>query len=241
MAQCNARASGREAALAATPLSAASFQAGFELGRFWHELVAGEWKAESLEYGKTHVSMYVSAVPASRRSALPAAELGVLRRILLGEPQKVIAMTDYLSCSSISATNHRALARLGLPCCIWNIPVLLFMAAHEAHGLSRPAAARLSFVGLGQRKLWEVSAPWPDAELKGLLSRAELAVARLSLSGYAHHEIAHVRRASPRTVANQLSSVFRKAGVSGRTELVCKLLRKPGDDPCLPMHAQVAV
>jgi DNA-binding CsgD family transcriptional regulator len=52
------------------------------------------------------------------------------------------------------------------------------------------------------------------------LSAAEREVARAALEGRSNAEIAALRGTSVRTVANQLQSIFRKLGVSGRTELI---------------------
>jgi DNA-binding CsgD family transcriptional regulator len=51
------------------------------------------------------------------------------------------------------------------------------------------------------------------------LSPAELEVARLAVSGMANRAIALRRGSAPRTVANQLATVFRKLGVGSRSEL----------------------
>jgi DNA-binding CsgD family transcriptional regulator len=55
------------------------------------------------------------------------------------------------------------------------------------------------------------------------LSPAEGEVLRLLLRGYRNKEIAQVRKVSPRTVANQVASIFRKLGVQSRSELAAKL------------------
>jgi DNA-binding CsgD family transcriptional regulator len=52
------------------------------------------------------------------------------------------------------------------------------------------------------------------------LSRRECDMARLAARGLSNPEIAGVLRVSPLTVRNHLASVFRKAAVSSRTELV---------------------
>jgi DNA-binding CsgD family transcriptional regulator len=61
------------------------------------------------------------------------------------------------------------------------------------------------------------SAPTP------VLTEAERAVSLLTLKGFANEEIAALRGASHRTVANQLQSIYRKLGVGSRVELAHKL------------------
>jgi DNA-binding CsgD family transcriptional regulator len=53
----------------------------------------------------------------------------------------------------------------------------------------------------------------------GGLTAAERDVGLLLLQGLRHKEIAHARRTSERTVRQQALSVYRKAGVEGRSEL----------------------
>ena len=51
------------------------------------------------------------------------------------------------------------------------------------------------------------------------LTPAERAVTQLVLEGYSNTEIAALRRASGRTIANQLQSAYRKLGIGSRHEL----------------------
>jgi DNA-binding CsgD family transcriptional regulator len=51
------------------------------------------------------------------------------------------------------------------------------------------------------------------------LSPAEHAVASLALRGRSNNEIGRLRGTSARTIANQLSAIYRKLGVSSRREL----------------------
>jgi DNA-binding CsgD family transcriptional regulator len=52
------------------------------------------------------------------------------------------------------------------------------------------------------------------------LSRAEVEVVAHVLAGHSNAEIAALRGTSPRTVANQISNIYRKLGVGSRLELV---------------------
>ena len=58
------------------------------------------------------------------------------------------------------------------------------------------------------------------------LTAAEKEVTELVAQGLTNAQIAERRQASERTVANQLQSVFRKLGVSSRSELIVKLGRE---------------
>jgi DNA-binding NarL/FixJ family response regulator len=54
------------------------------------------------------------------------------------------------------------------------------------------------------------------------LTPSERAVTSLLLGGLSNAEIAAKRGTSERTVANQIAAIFRKLGVSSRTELVTR-------------------
>ena len=56
------------------------------------------------------------------------------------------------------------------------------------------------------------------------LSPAERDVALLQLKGLRHKEIADLRKTSERTVRQQALSIYRKAGLSGRTDLAAFFL-----------------
>ena len=63
----------------------------------------------------------------------------------------------------------------------------------------------------------------PAVVCPDVLSPAEKEVAALVARGRSTADIARARRVSPRTVANQLASIFRKLGVSSRQELLLAL------------------
>lgn len=62
------------------------------------------------------------------------------------------------------------------------------------------------------------------------LTRAERDVVCDVLAGHSTAAIAHTRGRSPRTVANQLASVYRKLGVGSRAELAARLAGESGDE-----------
>lgn len=70
-----------------------------------------------------------------------------------------------------------------------------------------------------------LSVPLVPAAVRGRLSAAELEVALAVTRGESNAEIARARRASPRTIANQLASAYRKLGLTGRSELTALLTR----------------
>lgn len=69
------------------------------------------------------------------------------------------------------------------------------------------------------------------------LSLAEREVALLMLKGFRHKEIAEIRHASERTVRQQALSIYKKAGLDGRTDLAAFFL----EDLLAPVHQAQAV
>jgi DNA-binding CsgD family transcriptional regulator len=61
------------------------------------------------------------------------------------------------------------------------------------------------------------------------LTAAERAVVAEICAGRSNAAIATSRRTSPRTIANQLASIYRKLGVASRFELVALLTASPED------------
>ncbi len=69
-----------------------------------------------------------------------------------------------------------------------------------------------------------------EPELPASFTREERSVAILVLDGLSSGEIARRRGTAPRTVANQLRSIYKKAGVGSRADLV-RALRAHGRAP----------
>src|SRR5205814_7347921 len=86
------------------------------------------------------------------------------------------------------------------------------------HGSDRPDGEGQTFLSI-RRGL--------STSLLARLTEAERAVALLVVDGRTNAEIGRTRNASPRTIANQVSSLFRKLGVHGRCELIRSLLAMP--------------
>mgnify|MGYP001554949261 CR=1 FL=1 len=73
----------------------------------------------------------------------------------------------------------------------------------------------------------EIEALTGDPNFMSSLARG-LAVIRALIEGCSYREIAVLRQTSTRTIANQISAVFRRLRVSGRNELVQRLFRDDG-------------
>jgi DNA-binding CsgD family transcriptional regulator len=82
------------------------------------------------------------------------------------------------------------------------------------------AGSRVSHFKVGPDELAVLSFPISAPKLPSSITRAEREVVSFLLQGMTNFEIAEQRRTSARTVANQVASIFRKLGVSSRSELV---------------------
>jgi DNA-binding CsgD family transcriptional regulator len=72
---------------------------------------------------------------------------------------------------------------------------------------------------------WAIlSYPMIPREVWECLTVVERVVATLTLRGLSNKRIAAVRHCSPRTVANEVASIFRKLGVFSRAELIAHIL-----------------
>lgn len=82
-----------------------------------------------------------------------------------------------------------------------------------------PAALRGRRMVMGGEQLLVLIFPVPASAPSAPLTEAEREVVRRVLDGATTAAIAAARRTSPRTVANQLQSIFRKLGIASRAEL----------------------
>ena len=99
---------------------------------------------------------------------------------------------------------------------------LLMLIARAA---SEPAVARCSTLETqAHGELRVLAVPRPDHQLKARLPTAELEIVQCLVEGLSHQDMALRRGTSTRTIANQISTVFRRLRVSGRNELLQRLL-----------------
>lgn len=81
-----------------------------------------------------------------------------------------------------------------------------------------PDSLRLTRLECDGETLLVFSHALPGRSFEGL-SECELSVVLLAANGRSNQEIAFIRRASVRTVANQLASAYRKLGGASRARL----------------------
>jgi DNA-binding NarL/FixJ family response regulator len=208
--------------------SAASATRGTELAAIWRDLRAGRARVADSFYWDDRCLLVLEprTPPPWFQQASSARSLEILERVLLGEAQKRIALDLGLAPSTIAFLLAECLAALGLPRRVCRVPTLIVEALHAARGVASSTLVLAAGVRHDGQLFETFSASRPDVSLERLLSPAECVVTRLLIEGLSHAEIALRRRASVRTIANQLATAFQKVGVSGRSELVCALLRR---------------
>jgi DNA-binding NarL/FixJ family response regulator len=101
--------------------------------------------------------------------------------------------------------------------------VFLFGGADREDVIPPPAGLRATIEGYGSGERLFLHYRWPSWRLPPTLSGAERTVVLDLLDGASRRDIAFSRGTSPRTVANQMASIFRKLRVSSRVELLAAL------------------
>jgi DNA-binding NarL/FixJ family response regulator len=209
----------RELAMAAD----AQAQIDINLALFWRELMSGLCTVVDGIF--TDERCYLILAPTLGRPEHPieGRRREILEAVLCGEGQKNIAMDKGLAPSTVALNARLALEALGLTCKPSRVHPLLMLAARASRDPQSALAATLSFVQHGDAQLRVVAMARPDRRLTKVLPRAELAVVRALVEGQCYAEIAKARGTSTRTIANQITAVFRRVRVSGRSELLERL------------------
>jgi DNA-binding CsgD family transcriptional regulator len=196
------------------------------LSAIWDHLVTGRWAVvDSFSVGdRSYLAFDLRAVTAGRQR-LTERQLDILERTLSAPCQKVVAIELGRTASTVAWSLAQSLRAMGFSCQASRVPTFLVAAIHAHYGTTEISEARFRGWGEGSMAFGIASIPRPDLCLSPLLTSTEYAVTRLLADGHSRSEIAALRNASTRTVANQVSAVFRKLGVSGRLELLAYAAR----------------
>ena len=214
----------RERAMAAD--AAATIE--MSLALLWRELMGGLCHVVDGFFSPTRC--YLVLAPAVGAPLCPAEgrRRQILEAVLLGQSQKTIAIDLDLAPSTIALNSRLALKALGVDGKPSRAHPLIMLAAKAGKEHGSPLAATLSFVEHQGEPLRVVAVPRPDRGLSDVLPRAELAVIRALVEGFSYAEIGRQRDTSVRTIANQITAVFRRMRVSGRNELLIRLFYVEG-------------
>jgi DNA-binding NarL/FixJ family response regulator len=193
------------------------------LAQLWRDLAAGRYGVVDDFFSDDRCYLVLTPRADARQHVMAGRRLEILQAVLSGLPQKNVACDLDLAPSTIALNSRLALEALGVSCKASRAHPLLMLAARAASE-ARPAIVHCSsFILSDERELRVLGAPRPDRQLRRVLPAAELAVIRRLVEGLAYAEIARERGTSTRTIANQITAVFRRLRVSGRNELVQRL------------------
>ena len=209
----------------------------FDLSQLWAQLCAGTWRfRDTFSSAERHFAV-IEQVSVGKRSRVHNRNLEISKRVLLGQVPKAVAQDMAVAISTVATGMQESFRSMGLPHRASSPPVILIMAARAAARCERAATlGRLTRIKANDDKYWLVSVERPDLEFPVPLSEAEAAVVRQLVSGHSHTEISLHRATSPRTVANQLASAFKKFGVSGRGAILQRLITH-----CFERHAALSL
>ena len=190
------------------------------LAALWRDLARGRHSVVDGFFSEERCYLILSTTLDNGTLPVEGRRLEILELVLKGMRQKNIAIDLVLAPSTVALNSKLALEGLGVAGKPSRAHPLLMLAARAA---TEPVVARAtaaSFVAHDGRELCVIGIGRPDRSLGRVLPTAELAVIRSLVEGLAYEEIARRRGTSTRTIANQISAVFRRLRVSGRNELV---------------------
>jgi DNA-binding NarL/FixJ family response regulator len=215
----------------------ASCQQRCEPIRLWSALCAGTLRITELVESDARTSAVLE-----RRSEGETAGAMVgrrrrdaLQRRLAGQSEKAIAIDLGLASSTVCGDIRRSLDTLSVDP---RTPGLMLFLARVYHATSRSQWGA-TFRRLAPGDLFVVTLPPLELNLARYLAPAELDVCQLLLRGCAHGEIARVRGTRPRTVSNQIATVFHKLNVSGRMALIAALVQQEHQESHHPCATEV--
>lgn len=205
------------------------------LAEIWKELVAEQLAMlDVFVTDDRHLIILEGPLAGSERAKLNGPALEMLEQVLLGHPQKVVAIDHDVSASTVAGTLTETLRALGLRTVGSRLPLALVLLFHAYRGEGAVAKGRVSYFDVAGRHLKIVSIPRVESSLSSHLSPAEFEVTRLRAEGFSHAEIAARRKASRRTIANQVASASRKLGIAGRGNLMSYVSRANSPRDKLP-------
>jgi DNA-binding NarL/FixJ family response regulator len=207
------------------------------LARIWHDLARGISTIADAFFGPERCYLILRTRLDGATQPIERRRLEILKAVLGGARQKAIAMDLKLAPSTIALNSKLALEAFGVEGKPSRAHPLLMLAAKASTDSVAWEARGSSFLVEEDCELRVVGVPRPDRQLDRSLPSAELAVIRSLIEGRPYREIARVRGTSTRTIANQISAVFRRVRVSGRNELVQRLLER--DRPSRPAETLV--
>ncbi len=219
----SATAEAQQALRASAIAADASATTEVNVALLWRELVRGTSRVVDSFFSPERCYLVLSLKTDANATPLEGRRLDILEAVLGGLRQKNIAIDSGLAPSTVALNSRLALEGLGIVCKPSRAHPLLMLAASAAHAPTVTFAACSTFVTREDRELRVIGISRPDRHLSTVLPCAELAVIRCLIEGLSYQDIAKRRGTSTRTIANQITAVFRRLRVSGRNDLVQRL------------------
>jgi DNA-binding NarL/FixJ family response regulator len=189
----------------------------------WRELARGTSLVVDEFFCEDRCYLVLALRTDGRAAPIEGRRLEILEAVLGGVRQKNVAIDLKLAPSTVALNSRLGLEALGVCGKPSRAHPLLMLAANAINQTTLVSARCSSFVTHGDRELRVIGITRPDRHLSSCLPPAELAVIRCLIEGLSYREIARQRGTSTRTIANQITAVFRRMRVSGRNELVQRL------------------
>lgn len=198
------------------------------LMQFWRELARGSYAVADDFFSQERCYLVLKPMAEGTLQPVTGRRLEIVEAVLSGLPQKNVASDLHLAPSTIALNSRLALESRGVNCKPSRAHPLLMLAARVAVEGRRTFVRYSSLMSRDGGELRVLSATRPDRALEKHLPSAELAVIRRLIEGQSYARIAAERGTSTRTIANQITAVFRRLRVSGRNELVQRLFLDQG-------------
>lgn len=197
---------------------------GADALELWSEIVARNYVVERTfsDHGAQHLLLVRAVAPGP---CLSERNRVIFERMLLGVDRKVIAAEFGVSTSTVAHVLTQTLRQRGLDCTPARAPLVFVMIAQAAHGVVAEQCLWLRRSQSGERGRVLVTASLEPSAWEAL-APAERAVVTERLLGRSYADIAAGRCTSRRTVANQMASVHRRSGKSGRSCLLQWIFRR---------------
>lgn len=212
-----------------------SAQLSATLRSVWLGLISGRFSVLSTRTATEHVTLRIQHRAALRDHARAAR---IFDAASGGELQKAVAIDMGLAPSSVAAMLRQVTRGMGLSCKFSRLPLAIPLLRHM---ITRPELVALHLEESPHDKtkpVLVIEMRRCDDVIAAKLSKSEYEVARQLLEGCTYRQMASSRATSVRTIANQISSVFKKLGVSGRFEVLRSAL-EVDDAPRSGVHRRM--
>jgi|HubBroStandDraft_5_1064220.scaffolds.fasta_scaffold60366_1 DNA-binding NarL/FixJ family response regulator len=184
----------------------------------WDSLLAGGWVVTEHLVGPFTPTLVARAVePGSRREALDAGEVWIAKRRAQGSLIKALAFDLGWPPAAVCERVASVMRKLKLTSEVELVTLLHEPQPRELSAIRARSGATDLVVFTYAKPVWT---------LPPSLTAAERGVVLGMLTGATQREIARARGTAPRTIANQVASIFRKLGVGSRLELFAVLRRR---------------